>query len=146
MSESYISGDPTVKKMIYSYLKINGYDGLYYENDCGCLVDDLAPCGSVVLDCCPGVKIPTPKGHDQYGEVDWIIAPAEADISLKWYFLFWSGVSHLIKPSRRYPDVSKSLCGITTAATNIWKRTDGSENPPRRCVTCTRIAKGLEGK
>jgi len=34
----------TVEEIIKEYLTTNGYDGLCCE-DCGCGIDDLAPCG-----------------------------------------------------------------------------------------------------
>ena len=43
------------------WLARNGYDGLYSEvGECGCLIDDLAPCGEPanLVDCTPGYKRP----------------------------------------------------------------------------------------
>lgn len=34
----------TAKEIIAEWLKANGYDGLY-NHECGCLIDDLIPCG-----------------------------------------------------------------------------------------------------
>ena len=45
--------NPTVLEMVESYLKANGYDGLYYE-DCGCQADDLAPCSHINENCRAG--------------------------------------------------------------------------------------------
>lgn len=36
---------------ISSYLKDHGYDGLY-SDECGCLADDLAPCGNMSMSYC----------------------------------------------------------------------------------------------
>jgi len=45
----------TVEEIIKEYLTTNGYDGLCCE-DCGCGIDDLAPCGDMRLDCVPAYK------------------------------------------------------------------------------------------
>ena len=47
-----------VKDILIKWLKDNGYDGLYCDGECGCLISNFCPCGSeCVLDCEPGVKI-----------------------------------------------------------------------------------------
>lgn len=40
----------TVKDMLTKALKEGGYDGLCNDN-CGCAIDDLAPCENIGLDC-----------------------------------------------------------------------------------------------
>jgi hypothetical protein len=46
-----------VKKIVAEWLKSNGYHGLVCtEVPCGCLVDDLMPCGELCPDCKPGHK------------------------------------------------------------------------------------------
>jgi len=45
-----------VRQIITEYLKANGYDGLYHD-ECGCFLDDLAPCDRP-LNCKPGYKSP----------------------------------------------------------------------------------------
>lgn len=45
----------TVKDIVTEYLKSNGYDGLY-NDDCGCPVDDLAPCCQLYDDCTAGYR------------------------------------------------------------------------------------------
>jgi hypothetical protein len=47
---------PTVKEIIVKYLKENGYDGLCYT-DCGCDIDDLAPCDCINDDCEAGHRM-----------------------------------------------------------------------------------------
>lgn len=37
---------PSVIEMVGEYLKSNGYDGLAAD-ECGCFIDDLAPCGEI---------------------------------------------------------------------------------------------------
>lgn len=40
--------------IVADYLKTNGYDGLAYEDtECGCTLDDLAPCDGPCYDCMP---------------------------------------------------------------------------------------------
>jgi len=46
-----------VLDIITNYLKENGYDGLYYGQECGCELDDLCPCEEVDLNCQPGYKV-----------------------------------------------------------------------------------------
>lgn len=60
----------TAREIIETYLKQNGYHGLY-THDCGCHVGDLAPCGSDCLECMPGVKMP----FDDDGETIYVIGP-----------------------------------------------------------------------
>ena len=50
-------------EIVITWLKNNGYDGLYTE-DCGCLVDDLMPCGVFASSCEPGYKVPCPGSDD----------------------------------------------------------------------------------
>ena len=47
-----------IRGMIIQHLKKNGYDGLYYDGDCGCELDDLFPCGEFSSDCKAGYKMP----------------------------------------------------------------------------------------
>lgn len=75
MNDEYHCKTHNVQKIIEDYLKENGFDGLYYESECGCSVNDLAPCDGNPLNCTPGYRIETPRNHDQYGETDWIIGP-----------------------------------------------------------------------
>lgn len=57
---------PDVIDMIRQYLTENGYDGLY-SDDCGCFVDDLAPCcGEGITHCSAGYKIP--MNDEEFGK------------------------------------------------------------------------------
>ena len=48
---------PTIKEIIKDYLEKNGYDGLFNGNiPCGCLKDDLNPCGEPFDECLPGYR------------------------------------------------------------------------------------------
>lgn len=49
----------TVIDIIREYLISHGYDGLYHCNGdgCGCLLDDLVPCGEIYGDCIAGYRI-----------------------------------------------------------------------------------------
>ena len=62
-----------VLKAVENYIRENGYDGLCnLDNDgCGCLVDDLAPCGEMNQRCVLGYR--GPAGTDDTGEVSWAI-------------------------------------------------------------------------
>lgn len=61
--------NPTVKSIVTEYLKNAGYDGLYAEGECGCLVDDLMPCNDAYENCRAGYKLP---GDDDAG---WYVGP-----------------------------------------------------------------------
>ena len=67
---------PKVIDIIRDYLKTNGYDGLFHDSDCGCKIDDLAPCGECMDDCEPGYLYPAPNG----GEFDWYIVPVKPEL------------------------------------------------------------------
>ena len=54
------------------YLKANGFDGLFNDNDCACSINDLMPCDEPGLDCQPGFKFPCPE---DCGEHDYHIGP-----------------------------------------------------------------------
>lgn len=61
----------TVREILTEYLRQHGYDGLYSPGECGCSLDELAPCGGLSLDCEAGVKVPCDCG----GNCDWHIGP-----------------------------------------------------------------------
>jgi hypothetical protein len=50
-------------RIIEKYLKDNGYDGLCKE-DCGCKLDDLAPCGIDYSNCVPAYLQPDKGEYD----------------------------------------------------------------------------------
>ena len=54
------NNNPSIKEIIEDFLRENGYDGLYnIENECGCEVGDLFPCGNPhEIDCRAGYKQP----------------------------------------------------------------------------------------
>ena len=41
------------KEILVNYLKENEFEGLVDPGECGCGIDDLAPCGGCFLDCQP---------------------------------------------------------------------------------------------
>ena len=45
-----------VREIVTEYLIKNGFDGLC-TYDCGCFIDDLAPCNQDCMECEPGFKI-----------------------------------------------------------------------------------------
>jgi hypothetical protein len=64
-----------VLKIVQKYLRSNGFDGLYHDNDCGCQLDDLGPCSCFCLECTPGYKKTVPPGFPVLDDVDFIIGP-----------------------------------------------------------------------
>lgn len=60
----------------YEWLVEHGYDGLACRGeDCGCGLDDLAPCGAVSELCRPGRN--DPEAAKAYGEDFWITADVQ---------------------------------------------------------------------
>lgn len=61
-----------VHSIVKAFLKRNKYDGLC-SDECGCVIDDLAPCDGcygMVFDCVPGYKII--KGeHSRCDDCEW---------------------------------------------------------------------------
>lgn len=48
----------TVIQIVREHLKSNGFDGLVQSYaECGCLLDDLAPCCDNISHCKPGYRI-----------------------------------------------------------------------------------------
>jgi hypothetical protein len=52
------------------YLEDRLFDGLYNTNECGCVVDDLMPCGEPSPHCHPGYN--NPKKAEEEGSEFWI--------------------------------------------------------------------------
>ena len=53
-----------IQDIIEDYLKKNGFDGLYREDECACKIGDLFPCGGEgVLDCDAGYFGPCDCGE-----------------------------------------------------------------------------------
>jgi len=53
----------TVKEIIEAYLREHGYDGIYApEDECGCHLGDLFPCGGTGEDCIAGYLLPDGMG------------------------------------------------------------------------------------
>jgi len=56
-------------QIVEEYLKANGFDGLWNDSECGCSVDDLAPCNESFSRCKPGHLIEVDEdGFDIIGE------------------------------------------------------------------------------
>lgn len=54
-------------EMVIAKLKEIGADGLC-NNDCGCGLDDIAPCGNLSLDCeAAKAGPPTQEDYEEYG-------------------------------------------------------------------------------
>ena len=61
--------NPTVEKILEDYLRANGFDGLYNSDiECGCHVDDLAPCDSLGCYCQAGHRFEVIAGVWEIGE------------------------------------------------------------------------------
>lgn len=55
----------TVRVIVESYLRANGYDGLWSPfEECGCELRDLVPCDGDMESCEPGYKVPCPCADD----------------------------------------------------------------------------------
>ncbi len=66
----------TIKDIIKTWLKDNGYDGLY-DDECGCEIDDLFPCGEPNEHCEAGYKIKfnhPEHGPGEYLSSEWDVA------------------------------------------------------------------------
>lgn len=57
-----------VSDIVLDYLKSNDFDGLVNpDNECGCGVDDLAPCDSNCMGCNPAIEVDPPSDdYDRY--------------------------------------------------------------------------------
>jgi len=79
----------TVRDIIESYLRDNGFDGLCEpDTECGCGLDDLAPCGGIIQDCHPAYRIRRPDGDpeedDPFYTFDFDHKPTEAEVQKYW--------------------------------------------------------------
>ena len=65
---------PDVREIVKGWLKEHGYDGLCCPaSECGCLLDDLIPCGWPYMDCEPGYK----HISDRY--CGWTVKPEKTE-------------------------------------------------------------------
>jgi len=64
----------TVREILTDWLKEHGYDGLYCD-ECGCEIDDLAPCDESCVACRPGYKWPCTCGKPREHEYDFYVCP-----------------------------------------------------------------------
>ena len=47
--------NPTVFQIVQAWLNENGYTGLF-QDECGCTLEDFAPCGEISQECEAGYK------------------------------------------------------------------------------------------
>ena len=47
----------TVLEIVEKHLRDNGFDGLYSDRECACLLGDLEPCGEVRSCCSAGYRV-----------------------------------------------------------------------------------------
>lgn len=66
-----------VLDIVALYLKQNGYDGLYFESECGCLLSEgLGPCSHFDERCRPGYKTECTGPTDFCdGDCDYHVGP-----------------------------------------------------------------------
>lgn len=57
------SEEESLLSIVEDALRRCGYDGLTNDDDCGCTVDDLAPCGGCFCDCFPAYASVDKDGH-----------------------------------------------------------------------------------
>ncbi len=55
---------PDVIELVKTALKEKGFDGLQCDGECGCDLDDLAPCGEITAHCEAGYKVEAPIDSD----------------------------------------------------------------------------------
>jgi len=76
--------NPNVRDIIESYLRDNGFDGLCEpDTECGCGLDDLAPCGGIIQDCSPAYQVPLPDGGVWFTS-DFDHKPTEEEVCNYW--------------------------------------------------------------
>ena len=74
----------TVRNIVESYLRDNGFDGLSEsDTECGCGVEDLAPCGGMEENCRPAYQVPLPDGGVWFTS-DFDHKPTEAEVQKYW--------------------------------------------------------------
>lgn len=56
----------TVREIVEKYLRENGFDGLFDENDCACDIGGLFPCDEYFGECEPGYKTRCDCGDHDY--------------------------------------------------------------------------------
>lgn len=67
----------TICEIVEAWLVANGYDGLCdYEEECGCGINDLMPCGDPGMCCEAAHKEKTPEGS----EFDELFVPGKGEV------------------------------------------------------------------
>lgn len=64
----------TVIKIVEKFLRENKFDGLYSPDmECGCRLEDLAPCGNIEENCTAGYK----QKHTSDPMEPWVVGPVK---------------------------------------------------------------------
>uniref|UniRef100_A0A6M3M4H4 Uncharacterized protein n=1 Tax=viral metagenome TaxID=1070528 RepID=A0A6M3M4H4_9ZZZZ len=56
LQNGFVFNSDDILPLVRDFLELGEYDGLFFPGECGCEIDDLAPCGESCLDCEPGYK------------------------------------------------------------------------------------------
>ncbi len=67
-----MGGEMTVGEIVAKYLKANGYDGLR-NDDCGCSLEDFAPCMEGVMSNCEAAYKVEVDPEDESGWGSWMV-------------------------------------------------------------------------
>jgi hypothetical protein len=67
----------TTQEIVKQYLEANGFDGLFQEGECACLLSDLMPCDEIHSDCEAGYRIPCDPEACNADGCDFHIGPVK---------------------------------------------------------------------
>lgn len=113
-----------VKQILVKYLRDYGYGGLFYDGgECGCVVENLAPCGEIQTDCEPGYRHDCNCG----GGCSWHVGPQRAAEHIGEHC---GGCSHAI--------ASQSTTLAFCMGHRVSLSWDHEARGPIRCLACLR--------
>ena len=67
-----------VIEIVHKYMEENGYDGLHNDFECGCRIDDLAPCCETDGTCQVGYVVMLPEGTTDDYNTFWVCDSKDA--------------------------------------------------------------------